>query len=178
MDSIIKRAKQGDQEALAQLLKEHYSFIVKYMWKLSGDEQVAYDVTQEALVKAIQKIHQYRGKSSFSTWLIQIATYTYLDTKRQLKRRQSYENKEKARLMHEPISASLPDEWYDVQEALWKLEDDHRIPILLKHYYGYDYEEIAKMTKVKAGTVKSRVHYGLEKLRKELYSHDRKQENG
>ncbi|KHE72907.1 sigma-70 family RNA polymerase sigma factor, partial [Halobacillus sp. BBL2006] len=160
MDSTIKRAKQGDQKALASLLKENYSFLVKYVWKLSGDEQTAYDITQETLVKAIQKIHQYRGKSSFSTWLIQIATHTYLDAKRKQKRMQAFEKKEKDRMKQESLTVSLPDEWYDVQEALWKLEDQHRIPILLKHYYGYDYEEIARMTKVKQGTLKSRVHYG------------------
>ncbi|WP_258871006.1 sigma factor-like helix-turn-helix DNA-binding protein [Halobacillus trueperi] len=43
----------------------------------------------------------------------------------------------------------------------------------MKHYYGYDYKDIAKMTKVKVGTVKSRVHYGLENLRKELRTDDR-----
>ncbi|MCA1010127.1 RNA polymerase sigma factor SigY [Halobacillus halophilus] len=173
MDSNdIQLAKHGDQQLLAKRLKENYSFLVKYVWKMSGDEQLAYDVTQETLVKAIQKISQYKGKSSFSSWLIQIATHTYLDIKRKQKRALTYEQSEAARLKREEMTGSMPAEWYDVQQALLQLDDQYRIPIVLKHYYGYDYEEIAQMTKAKTGTVKSRVHYGLKQLRKELGDHE------
>ncbi|QAS51894.1 RNA polymerase sigma factor SigY [Halobacillus litoralis] len=169
----ITRAQHGDQQALAKLLKEHYSFVVKYLWKMSGDEQVAYDVTQETLAKVIQKIHQYKEQASFSTWVIQIATHTYLDMQRKQKRKLDFEQQERERLRREPPPIPSNHEWHDVQEALWELEDQYRIPIVLKHYYGYEYEEIARMTKVKAGTVKSRVYYGLDKLRKELQHHER-----
>ncbi|WLR47807.1 RNA polymerase sigma factor SigY [Halobacillus litoralis] len=172
MDSdLIRRAQDGDEHALAELLKKYYSFIVKYIWKMSGDEQLAYDVTQDTLIKTIQKINQFNHRSKFSTWLIQIATHTYLDYKRKQKRK--YELDEKLRKEFAPSPVSLSSDWHEVQEALWKLEDDHRIPLVLKHYYGYDYKDIAKMTKAKVGTVKSRVHYGLEYLRKELKTDDR-----
>ncbi|REJ08644.1 RNA polymerase sigma factor SigY [Halobacillus trueperi] len=172
MDSdLIRRAQDGDEQALAELLKKHYSFIVKYVWKMSGDEQLAYDVTQDALTKAIQKINQFNHRSKFSTWLIQIATHTYLDYKRKQKKKNELDEKLRKEFLHSPVS--FPSDWHEVQEALWKLEDEHRIPLVLKHYYGYDYKDIAKMTKVKVGTVKSRVHYGLENLRKELRTDDR-----
>lgn len=172
MDSdLIRRAQGGDEQALAELLKKHYSFIVKYVWKMSGDEQLAYDVTQDTLIKTIQKINQYNHRSKFSTWLIQIATHTYLDYKRKQKRK--YELDEKLRKEYPRSPVSLESDWHEVQEALWKLEDEHRIPLVLKHYYGYEYTDIAKMTRVKVGTVKSRVHYGLENLRKELRTDDK-----
>ncbi|MYL50987.1 RNA polymerase sigma factor SigY [Halobacillus litoralis] len=172
MDSdLIRRAQDGEDQALAELLKKHYSFIVKYVWKMSGDEQLAYDVTQDVLIKAIQKINQFNHRSKFSTWLIQIATHTYLDYKRKQKKKDKLD--EKLRKEFPRSSVSFPSDWHEVQEALWKLEDEHRIPLILKHYYGYDYKDIAKMTKLKVGTVKSRVHYGLENLRKELRTDDR-----
>lgn len=170
---LITRAQRGDQQALAELLNDHYSFVVKYVWKMSGDEQVAYDVTQDTLIKAIQKIQQFKNKSSFSTWLIQIATHTYLDHKRKNKRNLEITERVCKERSYTHSHAAISDDWHDVQEALWTLEDDYRIPIVLKHYYGYDYEEIARLTKVKVGTLKSRVHYGLEKLRKELEPHAR-----
>ncbi|WP_226585048.1 RNA polymerase sigma factor SigY [Halobacillus litoralis] len=169
--SDITKAKQGDKESLAKLLKENYTFILKYVWKMCGNEQTAYDVTQETLIKAVQKIQQYKEKSSFSTWLIQIATHTYLDMNRKQKRTTKLQQLEKDRMKQGSHSSITHEEWYDVQEALWKLEDQYRIPIVLKHYYGYEYDEISSLIKVKTGTLKSRVHYGLEKLRKEL-NHD------
>lgn len=173
MDSEqIRRAQDGDHQALAGLLKDHYSFIVKYVWKMSGDEQLAYDVTQDTIVKAIQKIQQFKYKSTFSTWLIQMATHTYIDHKRKQKRSRKIDKKATQEWKdHHAHTAS--GEWHDVQDALWTLEEQYRIPIVLKHYYGYDYEEISNMTNVKVGTLKSRVHYGLEKLRKELLFHER-----
>ncbi|ELK48855.1 UNVERIFIED_CONTAM: sigma-70 family RNA polymerase sigma factor [Halobacillus marinus] len=164
MDLERIRAAQGDKKALAGLLKDHYSFLFKYAWKMCGEEQLAYDITQETIMKAIRKLHQYKGNASFSTWLLQIATHTFLDMKKKHKN---------TRFLHEHEinhieAAKVPEEWFETQTAIWKLEEKHRIPILLKHYYGYEYEEIANLLKLKTGTVKSRVHYGLDRLRKEL----------
>jgi RNA polymerase sigma-70 factor, ECF subfamily len=173
MDSErIRKAQDGDQQALAGLLKDHYSFIVKYVWKMSGDEQLAYDVTQDTIVKAIQKIQQFKYKSTFSTWLIQMATNTYIDHIRKQKRSQKIDKKASEEWKNSR-SPTAPGEWHDVQEALWSLDAQYRIPIVLKHYYGYDYEEISTLTSIKVGTLKSRVHYGLRKLRKELLFHER-----
>ncbi|WP_052111260.1 RNA polymerase sigma factor SigY [Pontibacillus yanchengensis] len=168
----LARAKKGDEEALASILKEHYTFVYKYVLKISGSEQTALDITQDTMVKAIQKIQQYKGKSAFSSWLIQIATNTYLDMKRKQKTAQSYLEKEKRKLDYNINNSFQSTEWHATKEAIWKLPDAYRIPILLKHYYGYDYAEIAKMTSVKVGTVKSRVHYGLAILREELQEHE------
>ncbi|MYL32789.1 RNA polymerase sigma factor SigY [Pontibacillus yanchengensis] len=171
---LLARAKKGDEEALASILKEHYTFVYKFVIKISGSDQIALDITQDTMVKAIQKIHQYKGKSAFSSWLIQIATNTYLDTKRKQKTAQTYLEKEKGKgkLDYNTYNSFQVTEWYAAKEAIWKLSDAYRIPILLKHYYGYDYTEIAKMTSVKVGTVKSRVHYGLAILREELQEHE------
>ena len=60
------------------------------------------------------------------------------------------------------------DDWPDALDALGALNYDIRVPILLKHYYGFDYEEIARWLDIPIGTVKSRLHNGLKQLRKEL----------
>ncbi|WP_258871001.1 sigma-70 family RNA polymerase sigma factor, partial [Halobacillus trueperi] len=105
MDSdLIRRAQDGNEQALAELLKKHYSFIVKYVWKMSGDEQLAYDVTQDVLIKAIQKINQFNHRSKFSTWLIQMATHTYLDYKRKQKKKKELDEKLRKEFPHSPVS--------------------------------------------------------------------------
>ena len=63
---------------------------------------------------------------------------------------------------------SRNEEWNDVLAVLGRLSDEVRLPIILKHYYGYSYEEIGQMTELPPGTVKSRVHHGITKMRKEL----------
>jgi RNA polymerase sigma-70 factor (ECF subfamily) len=60
------------------------------------------------------------------------------------------------------------DGWTDLMEALSLLSREMRIPIILKHYYGYSYEEIGRMMDVPIGTVKSRIHNGLQQMRKEM----------
>lgn len=59
-------------------------------------------------------------------------------------------------------------EWSEVLDALSRLSSAHRMAVLLKHYYGYSYDEIGEMLEIPSGTVKSRVAAGLVQLRKEL----------
>ncbi|MNE85702.1 RNA polymerase sigma factor SigY [compost metagenome] len=58
------------------------------------------------------------------------------------------------------------EEWSDLLELMSRLSPEHRIAILLKHYYGYSYDEIGRMLNTPAGTIKSRVAYGVRELRK------------
>lgn len=58
--------------------------------------------------------------------------------------------------------------WSELLDGLARLSEEHRIAILLKHYYGYSYEEIGSMLGIPVGTVKSRTAYGIKQLRKEL----------
>jgi RNA polymerase sigma-70 factor (ECF subfamily) len=60
------------------------------------------------------------------------------------------------------------DSFRRILNVLARMEDIVRLPLLLKHYYGYSYEEIAKKMSIPLGTVKSRIHNGIKVLRKEL----------
>ncbi len=69
-------------------------------------------------------------------------------------------------------SQSANEDWHQLLELLGELKDDLRIPIILKHYYGYSYDEIASMLQIAEGTVKSRVHKGIQLIRKGLMEDD------
>lgn len=166
--ALIMKAKKGDQKALAKLLQENYHFVYKYTLKIACHHQVAEDITQDTMVKAIQKINQYYGDSKFSTWLISIATNLFLDFKRKEQRKSRYiEDPDTIRKIKWYLDQQL--EQMDIHDELFKLDSDYRIPLLLKHYYGFKYNEIGKMLSMKPGTVKSRVHYALMTIRKELH---------
>ncbi|KGP93097.1 RNA polymerase sigma factor SigY [Pontibacillus chungwhensis BH030062] len=164
-EQVLKRIKKGDQQALAQVLKDHYEFLYKYTVQLTGNTDVAKDVTQETMVKVIHSIHKYEIQAKFSTWIIQIATNIFLDMKRKDKRWELYLKENSGAVGYK---SNMENGWSETLEVLSSLEDKYRIPILLKHLYGYEYKEIGRMIGLKAGTVKSRVHYGLELLRKEM----------
>ncbi|MEI2663662.1 RNA polymerase sigma factor SigY [Rossellomorea sp. LJF3] len=164
----IKLAKKGNHEAFAQLFREHYPFLVKYLIKVTMNRDQAEDLAQDTMAKCVEKIHQYNGKSKFSTWLISIATNRYIDLQRKKKREETWQKEEMNGRKLKWELESRNEEWNDVLAALSTLSEDIRLPIILKHYYGYSYDEIAHMTEIPPGTVKSRVHHGITRLRKEL----------
>ncbi|MBM7552507.1 sigma-70 family RNA polymerase sigma factor [Thalassobacillus pellis] len=167
MDSqTLKLATRGDPRALAMVLEENYSFIYKYLLKITWNEQTAMDLTQDTMVKAIQKIHLYKEKSKFSSWLITIATNLFFDLKRKEKTANTYWEKERA-ASSDNWFVNQQEELLDLYELLKILKEEQKIPLLLKHYYGYSYGEIGEMLQIKEGTVKSRVHYALQMIREE-----------
>lgn len=165
---LIVAAKRGDQLAFAKLFQENYSFLVKYLIKVTMDKETSQDIAQETMVKCMEKIHLYNGKAKFSSWLISIATNLFIDQRRRNKRQINWEIQEQSIRKTKWHMESHNEEWNDVLAALGRLKDDVRIPIILKHYYGYSYDEIGQMMKVSPGTIKSRIHNGLQEVRKEL----------
>lgn len=167
----IMAAKRGDGDALARLLHEHYLFVFKYMLHVTLHRQTAEDLTQDTMIRAIEKIGLYDpNKSRFTSWLITIATRLYLDYKRK-RQRELMSADELTRSLRWQMESSS-ENWSIIVDALARLPDHTRAAVVLKHYYGYGYEEIADILKLPAGTVKSRVHHGMSGLRKEWVTHE------
>ncbi|MGR3763391.1 RNA polymerase sigma factor SigY [Rossellomorea sp. NS-SX7] len=165
---LIKHAKKGDHEAFAILFKQHYPFLVKYLIKVTMNKDQAEELAQDTMAKIVEKIHLYNGKSKFSSWLITIATNRYIDIQRKTGKEKDWQKEEANYRSLKWRMESRNEEWNDVLAALTTLEDGVRIPIILKHYYGYSYEEISDIVGLPPGTVKSRTHHGILRLRKEL----------
>ncbi|MFE8696244.1 RNA polymerase sigma factor SigY [Cytobacillus sp. FJAT-53684] len=165
---LIKAAKRGETRAFAMLFHNNYSFLVKYLIKVTMNPDTAEELAQETMARCMEKIHLYQGKAKFSTWLISIATNLFIDQRRKRKREQDWHQQEEINRKLKWHMESRNEEWTDALTALGKLREDVRIPIILKHYYGYSYEEIGEMMKLSSGTIKSRVHNGILAVRKEL----------
>jgi RNA polymerase sigma-70 factor, ECF subfamily len=173
---LITSAKKGDHHAFAILFRDHYPLLVKYLMKISMDPDLAEEFAQATMAKCVEKIHLFNGKSKFSSWLISIATNLYIDQHRKKKREREWNEGEAGRKLQWHIE-SRNEEWTDALAALAKLTEEMRIPLILKHYYGYSYEEIGEILNIAAGTVKSRVHHGLLAVRRELKLDDRTQKD-
>ncbi len=159
--AIIKQAMNGNRKALESLLTDSYSFVYGYLLTLSRDEELAKDITQEVMVKAIVNIHRFRGDSKFSTWLVSMAVNRYKDMVKKktpaLTAELVAESAETAAVKKE---TSL-----QLKSAIDKLPDTHRQAFLLKYFQGLTYEEIAHVLKCPIGTVRSRLHHSLIKIR-------------
>ncbi|MGE5675989.1 MAG: RNA polymerase sigma factor SigY [Mycobacterium leprae] len=165
---LIGRAQRGDTVALAQLLQTHYLSVKKYLITITLDRSMAEDLTQETMIRAMQRIGQYSGKAKFSTWLMAIATNLYTDALRHRKVEQRVQGEALQLELVRQVTGDLPPAWDDLVQRLGELPRDVLLPIILKHYHGYTYEEIAEWMGLPVGTVKSRIFNGLRTLRRGL----------
>ena len=166
---LIMQAKDGEDAAFTKLFQLHYSFVYQYVLKLTLNPDLTEDLVQETMLKAYIGLQQFQGNAKFSTWLISIASRLFIDHQRRKKRenRKTQAAGEAAVRKMKWESSLHGHEWSEFLELFAALEAEIRMPILLRHYYGFTYPEVANMLKIKEGTVKSRVHHGLKKIRKE-----------
>jgi RNA polymerase sigma-70 factor, ECF subfamily len=170
---LVREAQNGGDYALARLLQENYAVVFRFMRKLTLDPQLAADVTQDCMERAIEKFSLFDPqKSAFSTWLITIAKNLWIEECRRSGRRRKLS--EKYADFYTP-TADTTTEFEQNDElscAIKALDNKHRVPLLMKHAGGYSYEEIARALKIPLGTVKSRISNGIKILKKELENND------
>jgi RNA polymerase sigma factor (sigma-70 family) len=81
-NDLVRKAIDGNSEALSEIIKIHQPFIYNVAWKMCHDPNDAEDLTQEVLIKIITKLAQFSFRSSFRTWLYRIVVNEFLQTKR------------------------------------------------------------------------------------------------
>jgi RNA polymerase sigma-70 factor (ECF subfamily) len=171
-EHLIAEARNGNRQSLAKLLYDNYEMVFKYLIKFTLNKSVAEDIMQETMVKAIEKFEMYDpAKSRFSTWLIAIAQNIYLDGIRKRKREKKYLDEDLQIKDLYDLQVEHDEDWDRVLDTLSLLSDESRIPLVMRHYYGYSLEEIARKMSIPLGTVKSRIHNAIKNIRKELDSY-------
>ncbi len=168
-DQLIKAAKKNDPKALDQLFRDSYPIVYGYLLKTTLNEQTARDLTQETFLKALNKIGSFKAKSKFSTWLISIATNLHKDELRKRSRERPESANPAVSSASDVEKSVLEREAFGkVSEILKKLPDAKRRVFILKHYYHYSYEEISRIENCPIGTVRSRLHDCINKIRSEM----------
>jgi len=164
-DELMIAYQNGDEEALERiytLLRQPlYSFIFRY----SRDEQLAIDIVQDTFVKLQRYKHDYNPrKGKLKSYLFQIA-YRLMITK--LNRRKKWRS---LLPFLTPIQKEefLYIERITIREAVAKLREGQREVVLLFYYHDMLQEEIAEILGIPKGTVKSRLHMAIKRLREEL----------
>ncbi len=169
-------AAKGDKEAFSAIVREYESAVYNYALSICHHAEDAFDISQDSFLKLWRSLPKYRGECSPKTWILGIVRHTAIDCMRAKKRRladalytddgqsleipdaeadpaKDYEKKERAALVHAAIR-SLPPE---LAETLY-----------LREFEDFSYDEIARILKIRTGTVKSRISRARDGIKKYL----------
>ena len=174
-EALIKKAQKGDVTAFNRLVLHYQEAVYNVAYRIMGEPQSAEDATQEAFISAYNALNSFRG-GSFKSWLIRIATNACYDELRRRKRRPQTsldnlmdENESFAYLRSAvdgpEVAQQRLEVMHAIEDCLRTLPDDQRITAVLCDVEGYDYQEIAGITGVSLGTVKSRMSRARARLR-------------
>ncbi len=180
---IINLILSGDRSRFNSLIwrweKPIYNFILRYL----GNKELSREVTQKTLIRVYNNLAKLRDPEKFSSWIYQIASNLCKDEIKKMSHRnfisldliQENNENDGYRLpehFHES-ERSLPDEKLNqkqvssiVQKALQQLPEEQRVVIIMKEYQGLKFKEIAESLNQPLNTIKSRMYYGLNGLRK------------
>ena len=182
---LVARFKEGDEAAFEEMVSRYWDRIYAMVMQLLRNPQDAEEVTQDAFIRAHRGLGNFRGDSSFSTWLYQIATnlarnrYWYW-FRRKRDKSVSFDQKVGGDAdttlaeifqadIETPQDIAVTNEFQDrVTAAMEFLNTKHREVLVLRNAKGLSYEEIAYQLEISIGTVKSRIARARESLRDRL----------
>ncbi len=162
---VTQVTMMGNRRAFDQLVVRYQSPVRRFfLHQTLGDASLSDDLAQDTFIKAWRNIGSFRAMSSFQTWLMRIAYNVFYDYVRSRKTTSDIDN------VAEPMTNvnSNPSLQMDLYHALSLLKPDERTCITLQLVDGYKIDQIAKITNMKEGTVKSILFRGKEKLTKYL----------
>ncbi len=177
---VIEEIKSGNAGAREELVRRYQKRVYNTAYGLTLDYNRAWDISQEALVKAINAIGSFRGESSFWTFLYRITMNVYYDSGRRLKvsgrvsniTDVSYEDDEgETRFFDISDTVSVEEDYekkalrQSISQALNELTDIQRQVFMLKNIEGYKIREIAKIVGISEGTVKSHLNRATIKVK-------------
>ena len=174
VDSDVARAAAGDRGAFERVYRLHVNRVYSLCTRMVGDRTRAEELTQDVFVRAWEKLHLFRGESSFSTWLHRLTVNVVLNARKSEGRdRSRYEetDDESGGVDAHPGVVGMPlapGDLLDLEEAIAKLPPGARRVFVLHDVEGYKHEEIAEMLGVTSGATKAQLPRARLLLREAL----------
>jgi RNA polymerase sigma-70 factor (ECF subfamily) len=181
----MARFQSADAEAFTQLYRRYRGPVFSFVIRLGNSPERAADLTQETFLRLVRGADGFRHGSKVSTWIFTIARNVAIDSARRQQHRthQSLDQPatDGSRPLGEQVSNPHPlaDQSFtgkrlkeDLHLAIEQLPIEQKQVFLLREYYGHSFKEIAKIVNAKEGTIKSRMRYALEFLRRALASYE------
>lgn len=191
-NALIARLKMGEMQAFDELVEEYQALVFALALRILNDAEDARDATQETFLKVYRHFAHFRGEASLKTWICRIAINQAHSTERWWRRRQRgqtrsldaplglFDDEDRCAVEWLASPAATPEDealsherGRQIERALSQLKRDFRVAVILRDIEGLAYEEIAYVTEVSVGTVKSRIARGREMLRQIVQSEPR-----
>jgi RNA polymerase sigma-70 factor, ECF subfamily len=165
--ALVRQALNGESSAFGVLVTRYQKVLYTVAYRMLGNAEDARDTTQDAFIKAYQRLDTFDPAYRFFSWMYRILVNECLNSVR-------------GRRQQEPLSADLasgetPFDAAEAEErrrqvelALKRLSPEHRVVIVLRHFVGNSYEEIADVLAIPEKTVKSRLYAARQRLGVEL----------
>ncbi|MGH7655272.1 MAG: RNA polymerase sigma factor [Gemmatimonadaceae bacterium] len=157
VDDVVRRAQAGDVAAFEMLYKAHAPAIYALCRRMAGDEREAREFTQDAFVRAWERLTTFRGQSAFATWLHRLAVNTVLEQVRSARREDGRFSDADVDLLSEAGGAfdARADARMDLDAALARLPRGARVAFVLHDIEGYSHDEVAALTGTAPGTARA-----------------------
>lgn len=180
-DPLVAAIKAGSQAAFTQFVEQYRQRIFATVYNIVNNPHDATEITQDVFIKAFDAIHSFKANASVSTWLYRIAVNMALSFLRQRKKREavSLDILDESGITPETLrfipteagsdrAMALKELQKNLNEALQKLSNKHRVVFVLFEIERMSHEEIAKVVGCSVGTVRSRLHYAKQQLQQYL----------
>ena len=178
----LRKCRAGNAEAFGSIVRKYQDRIFNLSYRLLGDFEEARDVAQATFIKAFESLDRFKGTSAFYTWLYRIALNSALDARKARSRRprrivedldELAVGSSRSRIGNPdpggPVDRLISNEQHQrIAGAIDELDDAYRTVVVLRDVEGLDYREIADVTELPVGTVKSRLHRARLMLRDKL----------
>ncbi len=165
---LVRRAKAGDRAAVAELLGAHATQAHRLALHIVRNQADAEDATQTAFIKAFTNLGRFEERRPFAPWLFRIVAREALKVLRAEKTRFAFWQRQ-ARVTESEetveIAAIVRVEHQELWLAVNQLKEDDRLVLTLSYFMGMSEGEVAEILRIKRGTVKSRKHNALARLR-------------
>jgi len=169
--TLIAKAATGDRTAARALYDAHVERVHRIAYRLCGDADLADDLTQDVFVQLFRRLDQFRGESSFGTWVHRVALTVSLNAMRKVKRFRTRETEIDEALHHEGAEDDVePDFREKLNAAIDALPEGCRVALVMHTIEGYSHAEIGEMLGIAEGTSKARVFDARARLKKSLAS--------
>jgi RNA polymerase sigma factor (sigma-70 family) len=165
---LAAACKRGVRQARRRLYETYQQRIVSLMMRMTGNPEEASDLVQDAFVRVLDRIGDYRGESALGTWIYRVAVNVALQNLRRKRRYERITGRIAEDARHFEPEEHDPTESLAVQEALGRLPQRMRQMLALRYQNGFDYSEIAQTLGIREGTVASGLYRAKQQLREVL----------
>lgn len=175
-DELVAAARDGDQQAFEELVRQTYVTTYTLAYRLTGNEEDARDVVQETYLRAWKAIRKFRGDAQFSTWLYRITanTASSMTQRRSRNRADSLDDHDSEVVDERPFvnpeaSSEASALHQRLSEAVAELPPKLRTIVILKDVYDLPHEAIAEELGISVAAAKVRLHRARKRLRDVLF---------